>query len=327
MKMRKIDYVENISLTVLVDNKADLIVKSSEHVKYFTDKPLLAEHGFAVLIQADDAEGKILWDAGVSKVALIENMRRMEQDFRTISIIALSHGHSDHYGAMTAILNEMRLKPEAKEWGETPTQQEIEDLLAGWQIPLVAHPAAFRERWWRKAGGKLVGPTLPPPEQAWKAAGAKIMLSEEPYELAPGCWTTGYIPRESFEKSGRPTKMFYRNGSDFIRDDLDDDQAIVIHVKDKGLIVLSGCAHSGIVNTVNYAKAFTGMDKIHAIIGGFHLARSTDAEIKKTIYYLKNIKPAYIIPSHCTGFRAISQIAQEMPEVFIEGVVGTTYLF
>lgn len=325
-KSKNIDFVEKVSLTVLVDNKADLIVESSEMVKYFTEKPLLAEHGFSVLIQADNSNEKILWDAGVSKVALIENMRRMEIDFRAISIIALSHGHQDHFAGMTALLNEMSLIPEEKEWGETVAKEDIENWIAEGQIPIVSHPAAFRERWWKKDDGTLVGPWLPPPEQEWEAAGAKIIYSQEPYKLTQGCWTTGFVPRTSFETSGRPTQLLYREGSDFIPDDLDDDQSIVINVKDKGLIILSGCAHAGIVNTVNYAKEFTGIDKIYAILGGFHLARAKDDEIGKTIDSIKKMNPTHIIPTHCTGFRAINQFAKAMPDEFIEGVVGTTYL-
>ena len=108
--------VAQVSLTVLVDNKADLIVESSELVKYFTDKPLLAEHGFSVLVQTGDNGETILWDAGVSESALIENMRRMELDLGAITKIALSHGHGDHYAAMTAVLEQIDLSPQSKEW-------------------------------------------------------------------------------------------------------------------------------------------------------------------------------------------------------------------
>jgi 7,8-dihydropterin-6-yl-methyl-4-(beta-D-ribofuranosyl)aminobenzene 5'-phosphate synthase len=328
MKMKEeIGTVEKVSLTVLVDNKADLIVESNEHVKYFTEKPLLAEHGFSVLVQINDLEEKILWDAGVSKRTLFENMQRMELDPQTISMIALSHGHSDHYAGMTTILNEMNLMPEAKEWGETVSQEEVESLIIQNQIPIVSHPAAYRERWWKKDNGTLVGPLRPTPREEWEAAGAKIVNTEKPYKLQQGCWTTGYIPRVSFEKSGRPTQLLYRNGSEFLPDDLEEDQAIVINLKDKGLIVLSGCAHSGIVNTIKYAKEFTGIEKIYAVVGGFHLARTEDEEIEKTIEYIKNKNPTYVIPSHCSGFQAISRFAQEMPDAFIEGVVGTTYIF
>jgi 7,8-dihydropterin-6-yl-methyl-4-(beta-D-ribofuranosyl)aminobenzene 5'-phosphate synthase len=317
--------VEKICLTVLVDNKADLIVESSEQIKYFTDKPLLAEHGFSVLIQPENSEEKILWDAGVSKVALIENMRRMQLDIKSISKIALSHGHLDHYAAMTELLHEIDLVPEEKEWSESVNAEEIEHWIEASRIPIVSHPAAFRERWWVKDDGTLVGPFLPPPAGEWKAAGAKLIHSELPYELSPGCWTTGFIPRTSFEQSGRSEKLLYRKGPDFIPDDLEEDQAIVINVNGKGLIVLSGCAHSGIVNTVTYAQEFSGINTIYGIIGGFHLASADDEEIDRTVEYIKSIKPQFLIPSHCTGLRAISRFAQEMPEEFVEGIVGATY--
>ena len=318
--------VDHVSITVLVDNKADLIVESSDQVRYFTDEPLLAEHGFSVLIQLEDLERKILWDAGVSKDALIENIRRMKLDAASIAKIALSHGHLDHYAAMTNLLIEMDLLPEDKEWDASVKAKDIEEWLESSRIPIVAHPAAFRERWWVKDDGTMVGPFLPPPAQEWQAAGAKLILSEDPYKLEPGCWTTGFIPRISFEESGRSKKLRYRSGSDFFPDDLEDDQAIVINVEGKGLIVLSGCAHSGIVNTVNHAKDFSKIDSIYAVIGGFHLARASDDEIDRTIDFIQSIEARLVIPSHCTGFRAISRFAQEMPDEFVEGVVGTTYL-
>jgi 7,8-dihydropterin-6-yl-methyl-4-(beta-D-ribofuranosyl)aminobenzene 5'-phosphate synthase len=319
--------VDEVALTVLVDNKADLIVKSTEEIRYFTEKPLLAEHGFSVLIQLDNSKEKILWDAGVSKVALMENMRRMKVDFGSISKIALSHGHSDHYTAMTNLIKELDKLPKSKTWGESAAFGEIEDWLEEARIPLVAHPAAFRERWRKKDDGAMVGPYLPPPEQEWRAAGAKLVLSEQPYQLAPGCWTTGFVPRNSFEESGRSSSSYYRVDSDFLPDDLEDDQAIVINVRDKGLIVLSGCAHSGIVNTVNYARDFTGVETVYAVLGGFHLARTGEDEIDQTIKAIKSIGPKLVCASHCTGFRAIGRFAHEMPDAFVEGVVGTTYLF
>jgi 7,8-dihydropterin-6-yl-methyl-4-(beta-D-ribofuranosyl)aminobenzene 5'-phosphate synthase len=112
-----------------------------------------------------------------------------------------------------------------------------------------------------------------------------------------------------------------------IRDDLEDDQAIVINVQDKGLVILAGCAHSGIVNTVHYAQKISGVDKVWAIVGGFHLAPSEDEEIERTIDEIERIGPKVIAPSHCTGFRAISRFAARMPDEFVLGVVGTTYLF
>ena len=319
--------VNQASLTVLVENKADLIVESTDLVKYFTDKPLLAEHGYSVLIELNGRGEKILWDAGVSKITLMENMRRMELDLSKINMIALSHGHSDHYMGMTEILTSLGVLSEGKEWGKEIDEKKVDAWLSEQRIPLIAHPAAFRERWWKKDDGTLVGPFLPPPLEEWKAAGADIVLSEEPYQLAPGCWTTGYVPRNSFEYSGRSDQRRYRQGSEVLLDDLEDDQAILIHVKKKGLVVLSGCAHSGIVNTVEHARDISGVERVHAVIGGFHLALADDDEIDQTIQYFKDIKPDLLVPGHCTGLSAIGRFQKEFPDQFIEGVVGATYLF
>lgn len=318
--------VKRAAVTVLVDNKADLIVESTEQVKYFTDEPLLAEHGYSVLIQLDDAEERILWDAGVSRVALLENLRRMKLDVRAIKAIALSHGHSDHYVAMADVLAAMELAPESKEWGRQVQAAEVEAWLAEARVPLVVHPAAFRERWREKKDGVLVGPFSPPPEGEWRALGAEIVRSEGPYQLAPGCWTTGAIPRTSFEESGRPEPMRYRDGGAFLRDDIEDDQAIVINVAGKGLAILSGCAHSGIVNTIAYARQMFDEERVYAVIGGFHMAKATEEEIEGTIAYLQEVKPRLLVPGHCTGLKAISRIAGAMPEQFVEGVVGATYM-
>jgi 7,8-dihydropterin-6-yl-methyl-4-(beta-D-ribofuranosyl)aminobenzene 5'-phosphate synthase len=255
----------------------------------------------------------------------MENLRRMKIDVASIETIALSHGHLDHYAAITHLLEEMDLLPGPKEWGANVSAEELEEWMEGHRLPVVAHPAALRERWWVNDDGTLAGPRLPPPENVWQALGARIVLSEEPYQLAPGCWTTGYIPRNSFETSGRPERMRYREGSEFVRDDLEDDQAVVINVEGKGLVVLSGCAHSGIVNTVAHAKDFFKIDTIYAVIGGFHLARASDDEIDQTVASIRTMKPSFVIPSHCTGFKAISRFAQQMPNEFIESVVGATY--
>ena len=336
-KIENFGSTRDVSVTVPVDNRADLIVKSTDTVKYYTEKPLLAEHGFAALIDLKDADGgkarlRILWDAGITPIALMENMKRMEMDLATaeglaIDKIALSHGHGDHSAAVTDVLKAISVRPAPKKWEQDPTPEEIRRWVQGRRVPLITHPAAFRERWVRRKDGTIYGPVLPPPRDEWEAAGADIVLSQGPYELGPGCWTTGLVPRLSFEKSGRPSSRAYRQGDEFLYDDIDEDQAIAINVKGKGLVIVSGCAHSGIVNTVNYAREISGVDTVWGIIGGFHLAQAKDEEIQRTIAEIKALRPTLISPSHCTGFGAISQFAAQMPDEFVLGVVGTTYLF
>ena len=112
-----------------------------------------------------------------------------------------------------------------------------------------------------------------------------------------------------------------------IPDDLDEDQAIVIHIKDKGLVVLSGCAHAGILNTVRYAQEISGVRRVHAVIGGFHLGRSKIEDVQATIMALQELAPEVLVPCHCTGFEAACAFAREMPGAFSPGVVGARYVF
>jgi 7,8-dihydropterin-6-yl-methyl-4-(beta-D-ribofuranosyl)aminobenzene 5'-phosphate synthase len=315
-----------VEITVLVDNNADLLVKSKDAVKRFTEKPLLAEHGFAALVELKEAGVRILWDAGISTTALLENAHRMKIDLTTVDLIALSHGHGDHYAAMTEVLHAIAPRPEFREWPPDASMEEMRAWARGRKVPLVAHPAAFRERWGIAKDGKKYGPHVAPRDE-WESAGAEIVASEGPYQLGQGCWTTGAVPRRSYEQAGTPPSRAYREGDEFVRDWLEDDQAIVINVREKGLVVLSGCAHSGIVNTVQYAKEISGVDEVYAILGGFHLAPAKDDEIERTIDEIIKLRPKVVVPTHCTGFKAIAQFASRMPDEFVQGVVGTKYLF
>jgi 7,8-dihydropterin-6-yl-methyl-4-(beta-D-ribofuranosyl)aminobenzene 5'-phosphate synthase len=317
---------QDVEITVLVDNRADLLIKSTETVKRFTDEPLLAEHGFAALVDLKDAGLRILWDAGISQLALPENARRMKLDLSTVDKIALSHGHGDHFGAMTHLIKEISGRSGPREWSKDASLEEIRAWMQGRRVPVIAHPAAFRERWAIDKDGKKHGP-LETPRAEWEAAGADIILSPGPYELGPGCWTTGAVPRHSFETAGLPSSRAFREGDLFIRDYIDDDQSVVIHVKDKGLVVLTGCAHSGVVNTVNYARELSGVEEVWAILGGFHLAPAKEADIERTIDEIAALGPKMVVPSHCTGFTAIARFASRMPDQFVLGAAGTKYLF
>jgi 7,8-dihydropterin-6-yl-methyl-4-(beta-D-ribofuranosyl)aminobenzene 5'-phosphate synthase len=315
------------AITVLIDNRADLIVKSTDAVRYFTEAPLLAEHGFAALIELGGAGIRILLDGGGTPMALVENMNRMDIDPATIDKIALSHGHWDHTAGVTEVLRRVDIRPKAREWPRGATVEEILNSVERRRVPVIAHPAAFRERWWLKKDGTRHGPVPPPPREEWEALGGEVVLSDGPFQLGSGCWVTGSVPRLSFEESGRPSALAYREGNQFIRDEVDEDQAIVINVKGKGLIIISGCAHSGIVNTVNYGREISGVDRIWAILGGFHLASAPDEEIQQTIDAIKRCKPVMVVPSHCTGLKAACQFAAQMAEQFVVGVVGATYMF
>jgi 7,8-dihydropterin-6-yl-methyl-4-(beta-D-ribofuranosyl)aminobenzene 5'-phosphate synthase len=325
-KVGEFGTTQHVSITVLVDNRADFMVRSTDTVKRFWEKALLAEHGFAALVELEDAGVKILWDAGITSIALLENAKRMGIDLQAVDKVALSHGHGDHYAALTEVFKQIAGTPEPREWHKDVTPDEIADWVHAQKVPLIAHPAAFRERWAVDRAGKKHGPVTMPSGE-WEAAGAELVLSEGPYQLGPGCWCTGAVPRLSFETAGTPSNWVYRQGKEFSHDDIRDDQSIVINVKDKGLVVLTGCAHSGVVNTVNYAREISGVDRIWAVLGGYHLGRAEDEEIERTIDAIAELNPKVISPSHCTGFPAIALFASRMPEAFVLGVVGTKFLF
>ncbi|MEN6622432.1 MAG: MBL fold metallo-hydrolase, partial [Smithella sp.] len=159
-------------------------------------------------------------------------------------------------------------------------------------------------------------------------AGLKIVESKEPRLLMDGnCLFLGEVPKKSDFEKGLPNACFLENGSEK-HDSIEDDTSIVMNLKERGLVILSGCAHSGIVNTILYAREVTGIEKVHAIMGGFHLSGPLfEPIIKRTTDELKKLSPKYIIPAHCTGRKAVLYIEQEMPEQFILNMSGTKLTF
>ena len=229
---------QEVIVRILVDNRADLLTPSTPQVKRFSDYPLLAEHGFSALIDLVKEGKRILWDAGMTRVAFLENTKHMAIDLSTIDMIALSHGHNDHTAAVTDVLKAAVKLPVPKKWKSHASASELDAYAQPQRVPLTAHPAIFRERWKSLKDGSKSGPILPASRAEWEAAGAQMILSEAPYQLAPGCWTTGQVPRLSFERAGVGSERLYREGKQFFQDQLEDDQAIVINLKGKGLLVI-----------------------------------------------------------------------------------------
>jgi len=326
--MNEFGTVPQVEVTILADRLADMLARSSDGVKRFSSGPLIAEHGFSALIALPSEDLRILWDAGASPSTVLENLRRMEIDPASIDVIALSHGHGDHTGGVSEILRTVCRPPALKMFPAGTADEALADYAKPATIPLIVHPAAFRERWNFLKDGRRRGPMSPTNRGEWEALGAHVVEAEEPYRIAEGCWATGYVPRESFETEGRaPERLRYREGARFHPDDIDEDQSIVIHVEGKGLVVVSGCAHSGIVNTVWHARKMAGVETVHAVLGGFHLGRSTEKEVARTVEAIVEARPAIIVPTHCTGFDAMRCFASRMPDAFVLGTVGTTFTF
>lgn len=332
--------VDSINITILVDNITDRLLPSLSLVKRPPlisnkrfNKPPIAEHGFSTLVEISykykDKKilKKFLFDTGVSKNGIIYNSNIFGINFEDIETIILSHGHFDHISGLISVLKKIN-KP----------------------IEIITHPDAFLRRWVVFPDGRKARmDTLD--EGEIKEFGG-IIIKKSDINYLPRLKTkinfedyidnnisknnnnriliTGEIPRITKFEKGFPLQ--YKEGKDeneLIADPfVKDDQALVILLKNKGLVILTGCGHAGIINTVNYATKVTGIKKVYAIIGGFHLTgEGYEESIPLTISELLKINPEYIIPCHCTGWKASNEIIKSMPKKYIQTSVGSTFCF
>ena len=235
-------------------------------------------------------------------------------------MIIISHGRLDHFAGLVNIVKRI----------------SSSRLASTNNIDVFTHPDAFLRRWEIFPDGTRVkSPVLG--EQELQQLGAIIhkntAVTYLPSKESPLLVITGEIPRETSFEKGFPYQYTEdpTNEKNLIPDPLiRDDQALVVIISDKGLVILTGCGHAGIINTINYAKKITGIDRIHAIIGGFHLPADDgifEAAIEPTLKEFQKVQPGYLVPCHCTGWKATNRIIETMPEKFIQSSVGTTFQF
>jgi 7,8-dihydropterin-6-yl-methyl-4-(beta-D-ribofuranosyl)aminobenzene 5'-phosphate synthase len=219
-----------------------------------------------------------------------------------------SHGHIDHAGGLISIRKRMNAVD---------------------RIPLVLHEDAFRNRLVKFPDGRTID--LPAPNRS--------LLTNAGYDIiekhSPSLWVndrvliTGEIPRTNSFENGFPNHYFEVQEGKMEADPLiKDDQAIILTVKDKGLVIITGCGHAGIINTLNYAKELTGEDRICCVLGGMHLSGGLfEPIIPTTVDELEKMKPRFVVPCHCSGLKAMTEIARKLPSAFIQNSVGTNYIF
>ncbi|MCA1960688.1 MAG: MBL fold metallo-hydrolase, partial [Desulfomonile sp.] len=268
---------------------------------------LLAEHGFSCLISvyADGEKHVVLLDAGVTSKSLFHNADVLNIKLEDVETVILSHGHFDHFGGLRAVFEQ-----------------------AGRQTTLVLHSDAFLQRRLNipSLGIQVDLPELS--EDSLNAAGAFIQKHEGPFLTASDLiLLSGEVKRQMEFEKGFPWAEA-KVGGEWTTDPFRDDQGLGFKVKGKGLVVIGGCSHAGIINTVRHLQEQTETERVHAVLGGFHLTGPLfEPIIPPTIEEMKRIGPDYIVPTHCTGWKAINQFAQEMPGQFVLNTVGTTYVF
>ena len=313
---------DKIELLSLMDNSIDFLStnkrnevkqvqewlkerKSDEWIeKHFC--PPLAEHGFSVLVRVfSGAESHtVLFDTGISPEGVTTNAERMGLNLTEIETIVLSHGHLDHCGGLLNVVKTVNKK-----------------------LPVIVHEDMFKTRGTANPDGSVRKSSDFPTEEQVRPA--RFVKTKEPYAVANNnVLVTGEIPRKTDFEKGLLKQRVLINGKWQPDSEVWDDRAVVMNVKQKDLVVLSGCAHAGIINTTRYAQQITGVNRIYAILGGFHLAgKDYETRINATISELKRLKPKLIAPSHCTGWRGMFAIAEAMPEAFVWNSVGNMYQF
>ncbi len=305
----KIPEAEKVTMTIITDNYFETTRPSYKIANRYSGY-LYAEHGFACHIEAlvDGRSHSLMFDFGPSFSGLSSNMDALKIEVEKLEALALSHGHVDHCGGLLELF-----------------KYRGEKLQKG--IPLYVGEVAFAER------GVGTGPHSvrvvhrPPKQKDLEALEyVNIVETKDPTPMVSGACLTGRIEKVTEYEKVDP-RRWVRKGATWEPEDFIGEQSVVLSLKGKGLVVLTGCAHVGVVNTVKYAQKITGVRKLHAVMGGFHLTGAKEELIRRTVADIKAMAPDYILPMHCTGFEALTVFAKEMPDQFILNTAGTRYSF
>lgn len=326
MERIPLEPVDAVSVTILVDNVVDVFMpdqgparrlRDLAHRRHRSARTLeggqvgehpRAEHGFSALVTVHTGSetSNVLFDAGRTPDGLRHNLGFLGIDVGQIEAIVLSHGHFDHTTGLDGL---------ARVLGRT-------------NLPVVIHP----EFWTRR---RLLLPgrdpwELPSTSRAGlEGVGFSVVEQRRPSFLLHGrMLVTGEIDRTTSFEPGFPFQEAWRDNHWEPDHLVLDDQAVVVNVRGRGLVVMTGCGHSGIINTTRHAQQVTGVSDLHAIIGGFHLNGSPFEElIPDTCAALTELAPDVIVPGHCTGWRAMHRLSALFPQAFVPSAVGTTLDF
>lgn len=317
--------VDELEITVLTDNTYDALLTGTEvatraglgatarvPAEQYLDGQgltgLIAEHGFSAVVRTrrGDREHTLLFDTGISPEGMATNGRRLDVDPSLFEAVVLSHGHGDHTGGF----------PGLRRW------------LGRIEMPLVLHPSAWLPRRISPPGA----PPLPMPTLSRRSlteGGFTVVERREPSLLLDrSVLITGEVDRTTDFERGMP--FHEARVEDTWRPDpwITDDQALVVHLRGRGLVVLTGCGHAGAVNIARHALRLTGHDHLHALLGGLHLTGPGFTDIiEPTVTALTALAPEVVVPAHCTGWRAQMRLAAALPEAYTPGAVGSRYRF
>lgn len=299
-----------IEILVLIDNHVDIFLPSTDSVirgAHYRNGALVpglfAEHGLSLLVTVGEGteQHSFLLDTGWSGTALVYNLSTLHVCADSVEAVVLSHFHPDHCGGMKEFLQVRRCR-----------------------TPVVLHPEVLtKNRSIKMPDGETIRFDTPE-EESLRLLGAELLKHAGPHLFAGDfALATGEIPRKNTFETGLLNSFVDRGGT-IEQDTIIDDQAVVLHLQGKGLVVLSGCAHSGVINTVHYAQRLGSESRVHAVVGGFHLCGpNSEIRVEKTLEELTALSPEIICPMHCTGWNPGLEIARRMPRSFAVSSVGT----
>jgi 7,8-dihydropterin-6-yl-methyl-4-(beta-D-ribofuranosyl)aminobenzene 5'-phosphate synthase len=324
----RLNPVDRVDILAVVDNVVDLLLVNTEVAERMglagregqrapvVEAPLLesecaadapvAEHGLSFLVSVTSGARRrtMLFDTGSTVGGLVHNLRVLGANPEEIEAVVLSHGHFDHTTGLNGLAKRLQPPP-----------------------PLLVHPDVWLRR-------RIAIPGREPWElpttskEKVRAAGFQVIEERQPSPLLDGdLLVTGEIDRTTEFEKGLPIQQAFRDGEWQPDPFIHDDQALVADVRGKGLVVITGCCHAGLINTVRHARKLTGVDRVFAVVGGFHLGTPVfEPAIPPTVEALAEFDPQVVAPTHCTGWRATHALAAAFPDAFIPSSVGTRYI-
>ena len=305
--------VDEIEVVILDDNVQDNILPSNgiarRHRSALADQTFLrGEHGYSLLVTvvADGYRESVLYDAGLARDTVLHNLDVLGVQVGALRAAVLSHGHADHHGGLVGIIARVGRRG----------------------LPLILHPDAWSDRKFVLPDGREFG-APPPSRMDLDREGVQLIEERGPSLLLDGrLLVSGEVARTSGFEPGMPDQ-WRRRGQSWEPDYMVwDDQCLIANLAGKGLVVMSGCSHAGVINVLRGARALTGVDRIHAFVGGCHLSGAVmEAVIPRTVAELEALQITHLVPGHCTGWKALHQIAGQMPESYVPSTVGTTLCF
>lgn len=268
---------------------------------------LEAQHGFSAMLDVvkGGSTHRFLFDTGMTPTGMVDNMRRLGLDPGDVEVLVMSHGHFDHCTGLDGFVQAVG-RP---------------------NVPVLLHP-----EFWTRRRINVPGRTpfeLPSTsKRALLEAGFEVIEQERPsFLFERSVLVTGEVPRTTDFEVGFAVHEAERDEGWEPDPLILDDQALVVNVRDRGLVVVTGCGHAGVVNTCRYAQRLTGVDRLHAVIGGFHLNGPLfEPVIPPTVEAFEDLAPEWLVPTHCTGWKATHALAARLPDAFLPSSVGTEFV-